>query len=111
MQPDLGTVWEIGYAHSIHKPVIAFVETSEIATKLNLMLTQSMQGLIIGFAELKDRLQRSPSANHLIRLARTLGGGRFMEQEDEQHGKRKERQGSLTFADSEASSVESTRPE
>lgn len=48
--PDTGTVFEIGYAAALSKPVVGF--RLDGSHKLNLMLTTPLIGLMTGFADL-----------------------------------------------------------
>lgn len=48
---DSGTMWEIGYAIAIGKPVYIFKETDEF---MNLMISESVHGFVYSREELKD---------------------------------------------------------
>lgn len=48
---DTGTTWEMGYGYALNIPVVAF--TTMPARGLNLMLSQSCDGLVHGFVELE----------------------------------------------------------
>lgn len=53
--PDSGTVWEMGYAFAQDVPV--YLYTDDPKRKMNLMLTQSCEGVIKGMAMLGDFLR------------------------------------------------------
>lgn len=48
--PDSGTVWEAGYAKALKKPVYVFYE--DRPEKINLMISQTASGIIIGSGQL-----------------------------------------------------------
>jgi nucleoside deoxyribosyltransferase len=54
--PDTGTVWEIGYFTALQKPVVGYYPIG--LTKLNIMLCQSMRGVITGTHSLKKWVER-----------------------------------------------------
>lgn len=51
--PDTGTVWEMGFAFAVKKPVILFTLADSIRS-LNLMLTQSCVGVLPGYKALRQ---------------------------------------------------------
>lgn len=57
MQPDLGTVWEIGYAYALQIPVLLFSEHER--SQMNLMLTESSGGVVLGWDHLESVLRNS----------------------------------------------------
>lgn len=50
--PDTGTVWEMGYAVAIGKPVVLFISNPN-ETPVNIMLSQCAVGVLNGMDELK----------------------------------------------------------
>jgi nucleoside 2-deoxyribosyltransferase len=60
-QPDLGTVWEIGFARARGKTIAAF--TLEPEGKMNLMLTESVDIVLRGWDEVKEYLQLPHAMN------------------------------------------------
>lgn len=46
--PDTGTVFEMGYATGINKPVLGYTDRKEGEGKLNIMLTQACRGMVYG---------------------------------------------------------------
>jgi nucleoside 2-deoxyribosyltransferase len=56
--PDTGTVWEMGAAYAMGKPIYAF--TQDPSNRLNLMLSQSCQGIIYGWARLNRFISTYP---------------------------------------------------
>ena len=55
-QPDLGTVWEMGFAHALGKTVVMFTLQDRKEAKLNLMLTESASLVLYGWNELAEYL-------------------------------------------------------
>ena len=54
-EKDVGTLWEMGYAYSIHKPIIGYAET--LGDKpFNLMLAESCNSVAKSLNELSDIL-------------------------------------------------------
>jgi nucleoside 2-deoxyribosyltransferase len=49
--PDTGTVWEMGAAFVLEKPIIGFT-LRKPGDKVNIMLTQCLRGVIYGFDDL-----------------------------------------------------------
>ena len=56
--PDSGTVWEMGYAYARGIPVYGL--TFHPSNKMNLMLTQSCEGIIYGYVKLHMFLEAYP---------------------------------------------------
>lgn len=52
--PDVGTVWEVGYAYALQKPVVLF--TLDAASKVNLMLTEASIGVVRGHDDFRTLL-------------------------------------------------------
>lgn len=58
--PDTGTVWEMGAAFALQRPVIMYTQRPRTA-KLNIMLTESCRGMVaFGLADLQGALQGEP---------------------------------------------------
>lgn len=55
-QPDLGTVWEMGFARARGKVIAAFTLQEKKEAKLNLMLTESVDIVLYGWQELEEYL-------------------------------------------------------
>jgi nucleoside 2-deoxyribosyltransferase len=53
--PDSGTVFEMGYAAALNKPIVIYTERS-LKEPLNLMLTRCSRGVIRGIDELRNFL-------------------------------------------------------
>lgn len=51
-QPDLGTVWEMGFAHALRKTTAVFTLQDQKDSKLNLMLTESADIVLYGWEQL-----------------------------------------------------------
>lgn len=49
-QPDLGTVWEMGYANAAGRPIVGLF--AEPPQTLNLMLAEALRGYLIGLGDL-----------------------------------------------------------
>lgn len=56
--PDTGTVWELGFLYALGTPCYGYYPDKELA-HLNLMLTHSLDGVLIGLDEL-DRFLEDP---------------------------------------------------
>lgn len=54
--PDTGTVWEMGYANGLEKPVVGF--KLDARGTLNVMLCQHTQGVIVGPVQLREFLEK-----------------------------------------------------
>lgn len=57
--PDVGTVFEIGYATAKQKPVVGFRIQPKVP--LNLMLVEAFEGMIFSFDELEEFLKPYPN--------------------------------------------------
>lgn len=55
-QPDLGTVWEMGFARARGKTIAGFTLLDEKSAKLNLMLTESIDIMLYGWDQLREYL-------------------------------------------------------
>jgi len=54
--PDTGTVWEMGFATALKKPIVIFHD-NPASKKLNVMLTQSCNGFLNTYEELDEFLR------------------------------------------------------
>jgi len=64
-QPDIGTVWEMGWAFAQRKYLTLFTTRDRGDGKLNLMLTECVDHVVHGFEELDDYLTAFPPAYKL----------------------------------------------
>ncbi len=68
-QPDQGVVWELGFAAGTGVPSIGFLlDEPTSPSKLNLMLAQTLVGLVYGFDEL-TRWLKEPLSDNLRRYS------------------------------------------
>ena len=58
--PDIGTVWEMGMAYAMNKPVVGYLPNKEALGTVNVMLARSMATIVIGINELMDTLHGNP---------------------------------------------------
>lgn len=72
-QPDLGTVWEMGYAYAKHTTVVGFSLRERGVGKMNLMLTQSCIAVLHGWTELSEYLNSKNPRSYLEDIVRTYG--------------------------------------
>jgi len=70
-QPDLGTVWELGYGYALQKRTALF--TLEPPGNLNLMLTEAAVEVIHGWEQLEDYLNRKAHEMPLVGAGWTGG--------------------------------------
>jgi len=59
--PDPGTIWEMGYAYAIGRPVVAF-STDELL-RINVMLAQGCRGFLRGLPEVGEFLEGHEDLN------------------------------------------------
>ncbi|MBX4215956.1 nucleoside 2-deoxyribosyltransferase [Candidatus Parcubacteria bacterium] len=52
--PDTGTIWEMGYAHAIGRPVVCFTANS---ARMNVMLAQGCNGFLKNLGEVSEFLK------------------------------------------------------
>lgn len=64
-QSDSGTIWEIGYARGINKPVIAFCSEDN----LNLMITQSVNAIYDSKEHFDSQIAKVKTIEDLINYA------------------------------------------
>jgi nucleoside 2-deoxyribosyltransferase len=69
--PDTGTVWEMGYAFSIGRPVVGF--TLRSVEKLNLMLMLGVRGIVEGYEHLDTFLHGERKVTYPIRWRDAAG--------------------------------------
>lgn len=55
--PDVGVVWELGYAFAIDKPILGYLHDGEEERNFNLMLSETMDGVARGSEQLMSQLE------------------------------------------------------
>lgn len=59
IQPDLGTVWEMGAVYALDRPCVGFTHhTTPTDARLNLMLAESVDGIVYGLDQLEKMLTK-----------------------------------------------------